>query len=1837
MERYDIMMMSSAWGRRYVDSIRGSWMPLLGIWTKSGGWNPSGEYLHTTGTNINPAPLIIVLYNRVRERDINVRVRYKVARLASWDREYYAGRWYDYPVYEHDKTETITVTIPAFSERYECFRINESENLIYDIVSVNVTSTRVERFGIYALASPTARIMYANNWSELYDNAFKVKRGHFSSLTVCETCEGTGEYNNHTCPECDGFLHSGTNATSWFLDQIGDDVGVSRQSGETESQFAKRVWARKWWIIPVKDEIERYFKFFFHVDDEDISIIEIKDLDEPTYFVAVDQTKIGSGALWQAGNPLENWDALVERSAPAGVNAYFAWLLSWDGDTLEENDPDENINMKAHDAYGSQMPSCFVNEVMFNEGIDSTSECSGVYKSWESFYGNDDYSQPAGWTQTHGLVEIVPSFLGHNKVARCYNEELVGDWCYYQRSIAGAANEYQIDFYICLCDYMENGDLCGIQMRNAAGGTHGFYMTNDAGTYKFTAYETGVNHYFHTGIDLMRWYHLHFEVNVSAGTAKCYMDGNYITTITFTNPIAIPEEVDMLVTSGGDCDLMLDAIDGSWDTGYAFFSNNSYCITRNMFQREYDFDGAALPGDLIDEVPSDSINHWINGFRHLTVNSYDWIPHLYGHEAVLKSPSMSVPMRPDRKLEYYHAEETNYEAFNYGDDTRPQGFTAAWESDEPAVKDANIYVRTDSERLRFHDYDKASTRYARTPVGDDMDKGIASFELEVDPDNAVDNDGTFSIELQNGSKNALATIELYYWHAAGDYGWRFRWRGGHTTNRLTSTTYRIQIRWEDHIFKILINEQEVGSGGFDEPGIVKHLMIQTDAANDLSGDVYIDNFRIGKFWKHRKILVDKRAIRIYDDHMFITQSQGTMSSYTINHDFVSGICYKTQEDFINTHGGLTRYSNHPEREMSPYFHVRGSRTGIVDRFEGMSLPYCIHSNNTSPQYIEDKRYFGTVSKSWKTFMYLNPSDHEIFKIQLFGNEDVAIELQFQRGNILNNAGNILGKFTREKWNYLKINYDNAGHTFDVFVDMQTIATGETYVNNHDPIVFGKYGWMEPASCSHGAVAYIKGISHNEYGAYIERTPQSLVRETVSLPEMVQLQGSLTERMERFSFYRESDANPAHYYRGLRRSNSSLLSVFSHRDIDGTLSMSNFNELTWVGGNVYSFPSLKDADLRRGLLNNRYHDDGDYPRGFAITEDSDTNIEIEETVGTHNKVIKFYDNNAAGSCNARRYFGETQEGYAEFYVRTTSATDSFYMDLIGNGVVAFRLYMDGATSTFRYHGGAFNNPLSFLGDTWYKVELYFDCDNDVATVRINNDFMKVAGFEIAFDNAVSNVSRIKFATDNGDSGYTCYVDALNFSWNPKYKMGDIDIQERLDLGMTSEGIVEFPLLKPRYVRPVYPGSNTWQDEDIGDNPIDVAVGFVAMDLYHGKCVRFDDTNGGYVYFDSTSSGTNVTVEWWERNQNAGGAPSTRITLRDGVTVVTRLFFNNGDVDADDGGVVVNMLNMPMDDERWFHCRMDLDFTAHTYMVRIDNEEFGPYNFVNNQNQITALQVNCFTDNSTTWIDAVGCSWDSGYNVGDNWQATRTTKWTYKTLDDISRYYNLPSFYKATYYNDWSAWTLNNAELAWDEDHAMCIKMEYDGSQPTMRLTQSFSEIGYMEFWVKVEGVSNATTSFELDIGGRFTLSLTNEILEYSVGLDVHDINGNTIGLRGSGWNHIAVSYNSSVINQWCQVYLNHELLWDFNDAGVDLSTSSGAISYIEFLGVDNNIDVTTYIDAVGVGTSYERDDNLFPFTEWKDESINLRRNQLDMDGLATRHEINKKDKVTLVSKGLNKLY
>ena len=180
--------------------------------------------------------------------------------------------------------------------------------------------------------------------------------------------------------------------------------------------------------------------------------------------------------------------------------------------------------------------------------------------------------------------------------------------------------------------------------------------------------------------------------------------------------------------------------------------------------------------------------------------------------------------------------------------------------------------------------------------------------------------------------------------------------------------------------------------------------------------------------------------------------------------------------------------------------------------------------------------------------------------------------------------------------------------------------------------------------------------------------------------------------------------------------------------------------------------------------------GDIPEGWdcSHTGTGYTIKVIDEKYG-HRKVVELNDNinlNYPLMVNVFPLAFRTK-GTIEFWIATTNAQKATYLSFRNSaGLIASIVCIEDGNIKFLFSGGgaleyAINN------DQWYHIRIDFNCSSNEMTYWLDQTQIGTKGFI----NPINYLEKIHINTVDSDSAYSSYIDAIGYSWDSNYRIGD----------------------------------------------------------------------------------------------------------------------------------------------------------------------------------------------------------------------------------------------------------------------------------------------------------------------------------------------------------------------------------------------------------------------------------------------------------------------------------
>lgn len=258
--------------------------------------------------------------------------------------------------------------------------------------------------------------------------------------------------------------------------------------------------------------------------------------------------------------------------------------------------------------------------------------------------------------------------------------------------------------------------------------------------------------------------------------------------------------------------------------------------------------------------------------------------------------------------------------------------------------------------------------------------------------------------------------------------------------------------------------------------------------------------------------------------------------------------------------------------------------------------------------------------------------------------------------------------------------------------------------------------------------------------------------------------------------------------------------------DMNITLHSTGELIYYERVPFIIPLIEDLDY--DYSNYIYEDNsissGEYTSIYSFTDDSGSpdgwstiisggTVSVISYLGGHTDVVELHD--TSGNDHVDMYQTTTQvNGTIDFWMRTDDASKR--IGIQGSEypfqTFAFAIYDDAFcfyNSTNDWQNIE-NTPIP-EDNTWYHITLDFECgdgkykglSND--TFRIYIDGIPYGTFNSSNDR--THIDRILFGTEGSLQGYYGYIDAIGYSWDTNYMIGDNNYETDTSVSITESQV------------------------------------------------------------------------------------------------------------------------------------------------------------------------------------------------------------------------------------------------------------------------------------------------------------------------------------------------------------------------------------------------------------------------------------------------------------------
>jgi hypothetical protein len=189
-------------------------------------------------------------------------------------------------------------------------------------------------------------------------------------------------------------------------------------------------------------------------------------------------------------------------------------------------------------------------------------------------------------------------------------------------------------------------------------------------------------------------------------------------------------------------------------------------------------------------------------------------------------------------------------------------------------------------------------------------------------------------------------------------------------------------------------------------------------------------------------------------------------------------------------------------------------------------------------------------------------------------------------------------------------------------------------------------------------------------------------------------------------------------------------------------------------------------------------DGSIPNGWVDNSQPNGNVQVIESAGGHKNVVEFTSTSASSSRSQIDHdFSDQASGTLELWMMKSSVNQGgpavLYLYGVG-GPTLMNFIIDDGTERVAYVDptGAWTSIMgyNYNDDQWFHMRMEWDCTSDTWNLWIDGvQYLINEAFESSRTDTA--VDWMRFSSFEGGNPSLYYADAIGFSWDPNYDVGD----------------------------------------------------------------------------------------------------------------------------------------------------------------------------------------------------------------------------------------------------------------------------------------------------------------------------------------------------------------------------------------------------------------------------------------------------------------------------------
>jgi len=268
----------------------------------------------------------------------------------------------------------------------------------------------------------------------------------------------------------------------------------------------------------------------------------------------------------------------------------------------------------------------------------------------------------------------------------------------------------------------------------------------------------------------------------------------------------------------------------------------------------------------------------------------------------------------------------------------------------------------------------------------------------------------------------------------------------------------------------------------------------------------------------------------------------------------------------------------------------------------------------------------------------------------------------------------------------------------------------------------------------------------------------------------------------------------------------------------------------------------------------YDQNDDSPKGWVENSGLNGYAKVIGGIGGHNKVLECYSSSSGDSrIDTSIFFAPQEYGSFEFWwYKSSSYTSAAIVDFWGestNCSISIRVdhWPSENNEKVEYQTGAsgyLDTGYTYYSDNkWMHFRIDFNCNSDTYSLWIDQ-VKYLDNIDFIWSNDETGINQMRFDSYNTANAVLYYVDAVSFSWDSNYDIGD-NLYEGLLLSFENSTILDWIgySLDHQSVKAIW-GNNTFSMPENGLHSIQV-FGNDSLGIIYHSAIRYFTVNLEYI--------------------------------------------------------------------------------------------------------------------------------------------------------------------------------------------------------------------------------------------------------------------------------------------------------------------------------------------------------------------------------------------------------